>query len=72
VLVLSGAVLVLVLGLGVARSIAITSTSRSTDKAPPDPRLSNEQYFAFAYVDAARHRFRPHHAVPWLAGVFGM
>ena len=37
VLVLSGAVLVLVRGRGVPRSIAITSTSRSTVKAPSEP-----------------------------------
>ena len=47
-------------------------TSRTLDDAELPVGISNEQYFAYAYVDAARHRFRPQHAVPWLAGVFGM
>jgi len=46
--------------------------SRTLDDAELPVGINNEQYFAYAYVDAARHRFRPHHAVPWLAGVFGM
>ncbi len=46
--------------------------SRTLDDAELPVGISGEQYFAYAYVDAARHRFRPHHAVPWLAGVFGM
>ena len=46
--------------------------SRTLDDAELPVGISSEQYFAYAYVDAARHRFRPHHAVPWLAGVFRM
>lgn len=46
--------------------------SRTLDDAELPVGISNEQYFAYAYVDAARHRFRPHRAVPWLAEVFGM
>jgi hypothetical protein len=46
--------------------------SRTLDDAELPVGVSNEQYFAHAYVDAARHRFRPHHAVPWLASVFGL
>jgi len=46
--------------------------SRTLDDAELPVGIDNEQYFAYAYVDAARHRFRPHHAVPWLARVFGM
>jgi hypothetical protein len=34
--------------------------------------LTMEQYFAYANVDAAQHRFRPKRAVPWLARVFGI
>ncbi len=36
--------------------------SRTLDNAELPVGISNEQYFAYAYVDAARHRFRPHHA----------
>ncbi len=46
--------------------------SRRRDQAELPAGLTMEQYFAYAYVDAPRHRFRPHHAVPWLAGVFGV
>jgi hypothetical protein len=46
--------------------------SRKLDHAELPVGLTMEQYFAYAYVDAPRHRFRPHHAVPWLAGVFKM
>jgi hypothetical protein len=46
--------------------------SRKLDNADLPVGVTMEQYFAYAYVDAARHRFRPHHAVPWLAGVFKM
>ncbi len=46
--------------------------SRRLDDAELPIGITMEQYFEYAYVDAARHRFRPHHAVPWLAGVFGM
>jgi len=34
--------------------------------------ITMEEYFAYANVDAAQHRFRPTRAVPWLAGVFGI
>ena len=46
--------------------------ARTLDDAELPVGIDNEQYFAYAYVDAARHRFRPHRAVPWLADVFGM
>lgn len=46
--------------------------SRTLDAAAIPLGVSQEQYFAFAYVDAARHRFRPQRAVPWLASVFGL
>ncbi len=46
--------------------------TRKLDDAELPVGINMEQYFEYAYVDAARHRFRPHHAVPWLAGVFGM
>ena len=46
--------------------------SRRRDDAKLPVGISSEQYFAHAYVDAARHRFRPHRAVPWLAEVFGL
>lgn len=46
--------------------------SRKLDDAVLPVGVAMEQYFQYAYVDAARHRFRPHRAVPWLAEVFGL
>jgi hypothetical protein len=46
--------------------------SRTLDHAELPIGITAEQYFAYAYVDAARHRFRPQRAVPWLAEVFRM
>ena len=43
--------------------------SRTLDAAELPIGISGERYFEYAYVDAARHRFRPNHAVPWLAKV---
>ena len=46
--------------------------SRPLDGAEMPIGISMEQYFAYANVDAAQHRFRPTRAVPWLAKVFGI
>ena len=46
--------------------------SRALDHAELPVGITPEQYFAHAYVDVPQHRFRPHHAVPWLARVFGL
>ncbi|MDD4869097.1 MAG: alpha/beta hydrolase family protein [Kiritimatiellae bacterium] len=46
--------------------------SRTLDSAELPVGISGEQYFRYAYVDAAEHRFRPNRAVPWLAKVFGI
>ncbi len=46
--------------------------ARTLDSAELPVGITGEQYFRYAYVDAAEHRFRPHRAVPWLARVFGM
>ena len=46
--------------------------SRTLDNAPLPANITMEQYYAYAYVDPTRHRFRPHRAVPWLAEVFRM
>jgi len=47
-------------------------TSRKLDDVELPVGITPEQYFAYAYVDPSLHRFRPHHAVPWLAKVFRM
>ncbi len=46
--------------------------SRPLDGAEMPIGITMEQYFAYANVDAAQHRFRPTRAVPWLAKVFGI
>lgn len=46
--------------------------SRRLDDADLPMGMTMEQYFEYAYVDAPDHRFRHNHAVPWLAGVFGI
>jgi hypothetical protein len=33
--------------------------------------VTDAEYFEYANVDPANHRFRPERVVPWLAGVFG-
>lgn len=44
--------------------------SRPLDDEEMPIGITMEQYFAYANVDAAQHRFRPTRAVPWLAKVF--
>ena len=39
------------------------------DKDLPDG-VTSDEYLAYANVDAPMHRFRAHHAVPWLADIF--
>ncbi len=46
--------------------------SRPLDGVEMPIGITMEQYFAYANVDAAQHRFRPKRAVPWLAKVFGI
>jgi hypothetical protein len=46
--------------------------SRTLDGAELPVGITAEQYFRYAYVDVAEHRFRPNRAVPWLAKVFGI
>lgn len=46
--------------------------SRTLDNAELPIGITGEQYFQYAYVTPTLHRFRPNHAVPWLAKVFGM
>ena len=46
--------------------------SRPLDGVQMPIGITMEQYFAYANVDAAQHRFRPTRAVPWLAKVFGI
>jgi len=46
--------------------------SRPLDGVEMPIGITMEQYFAYANVDAAQHRFRPTRAVPWLAKVFGI
>ncbi len=45
--------------------------SRTRDAAKLPIGITGEQYFRYAYVTPALHRFRPTRAVPWLAKVFG-
>jgi len=50
-----------------------TPDKRPFDGKPiPEGLTSWDEYFKYANVDAANHRFHPEHAVPWLAKVFGM
>ncbi|NUQ63208.1 MAG: hypothetical protein HUU20_12080 [Pirellulales bacterium] len=46
--------------------------SRPLDTAELPVGITAEQYFQYAYVTPALHRFRPDRAVPWLAKVFGI
>lgn len=46
--------------------------SRKLDDAELPDGLSDEEYFAHAYVVVSEHRFRHWHAVPWLRRVLGM
>ena len=47
-----------------------TADSRLYDDQPIPEGLTQEEYFLFANVDVAEHRFHPEHCVPWLTGVF--
>lgn len=49
-----------------------TPDLRHYDDQPIPDGLSEKEYFLYANVDVANHRFHPEHAVPWLTGVFGM
>ena len=46
-----------------------TANARLYDDQPIPEGLSNEEYFLYANVDVAEHRFHPEHAVPWLTEV---
>ncbi|MCX7887411.1 MAG: alpha/beta hydrolase family protein [Verrucomicrobiae bacterium] len=46
--------------------------TRTLDEVELPIGITMEQYFEYAYVDPATHRFRPTVAVPWLAKVFGL
>lgn len=48
------------------------TSSRQMDEVPMPTGLTMEEYFEYAYVQVEKHRFRPHHAVPWLAKVFNV
>ena len=48
-----------------------TSDQRPFDHLPIPEGLNDEEYFKYANVDVANHRFHPEVAVPWLAKVFG-
>ena len=43
---------------------------RHYEDQPIPEGLTHEEYFLYANVDVADHRFHPEHAVPWLKGVF--
>jgi hypothetical protein len=65
--------------LGVPENVQVHYYKRyaSPDRRPWDGKpipegLSMEEYFEYANVDVANHRFHPELAVPWLARVFGI
>ncbi|MAF65275.1 MAG: hypothetical protein CMJ84_06410 [Planctomycetes bacterium] len=47
-----------------------TPDLRLYDDKPIPEGLTDKEYFLYANVDVADHRFHPEHAVPWLADVF--
>lgn len=49
-----------------------TPDLRPADGKEMPEGISTDEYLAYANVDAKMHRFRAHHAVPWLADVFGI
>jgi len=46
-----------------------TADSRLYDDQPIPEGLTDEEYFLYANVDVANHRFHPEHAVPWLTEI---
>ena len=49
-----------------------SAESRHYDDRPIPEGLTREEYFLYANVDAANHRFHPEHIVPWLTEVLGI
>lgn len=49
-----------------------TPDKRSFDGKPIPEGLTSDEYFKYANVDVANHRFHPEHAVPWLEKVFAV
>ena len=47
-----------------------TPDARLYDDQPIPEGLTDQEYFLYANVDVAAHRFHPEHAVPWLTKVF--
>lgn len=47
-----------------------TANSRLYDDQPISEGLTGEEYFLYANVDVANHRFHPEYIVPWLTEVF--
>ena len=47
-----------------------TAESRLYDERPIPEGLAQEEYFLYANVDVADHRFHPEYAVPWLTKIF--